>query len=48
MRPLAEAIEARAAQRRRAASDRLVRAVGRYYVQRGMDHALALTRPAPR
>jgi glycosyltransferase involved in cell wall biosynthesis len=48
VRPLAEAIEERAAAGQRSSSHRLVRAVGRYYARRTMDHAWALARPTPR
>jgi glycosyltransferase involved in cell wall biosynthesis len=48
VRPLAEAIEERAATRGRSSSDRLVRAVGRYYVRRTVDHAAALARSGSR
>jgi glycosyltransferase involved in cell wall biosynthesis len=48
VRPLAEAIEARAGEPRTHRPKRLAGAVGRYYVQRGMDHAVALARSTPR
>jgi glycosyltransferase involved in cell wall biosynthesis len=48
VRPLAQAIEERAEVGHRAASQRLVRAVGRYYVRRTVDHASALARSTPR
>jgi glycosyltransferase involved in cell wall biosynthesis len=47
-RPLARAIEERAAAGSRSASQRLVRAVGRYYVRRTVDHASSLARSMPR
>jgi glycosyltransferase involved in cell wall biosynthesis len=47
-RPLAQAIEERAAVGSRSASQRLVRAVGRYYVRRTVDHASSLARSTPR
>jgi glycosyltransferase involved in cell wall biosynthesis len=47
-RPLAEAIEERAAAGGRSASQRLVRAVGSYYVRRTVDHASSLARSTPR
>ena len=48
VRPLAQAIEERAAVGSRSASQRLVRAVGGYYVRRTVDHASALARSNPR
>jgi glycosyltransferase involved in cell wall biosynthesis len=48
VRPLARAIEERVAVGSRSASQRLVRAVGRYYVRRTVDHASALARSNPR
>ena len=48
VRPLAQAIEERAEVGSRPASQRLVRAVGRYYVRRTVDHASALARSTPR
>jgi glycosyltransferase involved in cell wall biosynthesis len=48
VRPLAAAIEERAASTRRTASARLVSAVGRYYVRRTVDHAAALARSGVR
>jgi glycosyltransferase involved in cell wall biosynthesis len=44
VRPLAAAIEERAAIRRGPSRDRLVRAVGSYYARRTVDHATALGR----
>jgi glycosyltransferase involved in cell wall biosynthesis len=48
VRPLAEAIEERAAMRHRSSSERLVRSVGRYYVRRTVDHAASLGRSGVR
>jgi glycosyltransferase involved in cell wall biosynthesis len=48
VRPLADAIEHRAAQPDMRPSSRLAGAVGRYYVRRTVDHALALARSTPR
>lgn len=48
VRPLAEAIEERAAMRDTASSSRLVRSVGRYYVRRTVDHAVSFARSEPR
>lgn len=48
VRPLAEAIRRRAADREPSASDRLMREVGGYYVRRAVDHAAALVRSASR
>jgi glycosyltransferase involved in cell wall biosynthesis len=48
VRPLSDAIEQRAAQDRKRSADRLVRAVGQYYVRRTLDHAAARARPATR
>jgi glycosyltransferase involved in cell wall biosynthesis len=44
VRPLTDAIEARATPGHGRSSDRLVRSVGRYYVRRSVDHAAARVR----